>query len=71
MTYVVPLKCTVENSQNFVVFSEYINFKVSMAWQALFDLEEKSYVENGFKPSKCRKLNPSFQLERIIIEHMG
>ena len=76
-------------SQNSVAFSGYMNFKVSMAWQALFDFEEKkrkSYFENGLlafkvtKPSKWRKysgekslseLNPSFQLERIIIEYMG
>ena len=47
-----------------MAFSEYMNFKVSMARQALFDFEEKekkSYVENFLlafkvtKPSKQRK----------------
>ena len=37
LSYVVPVKSTMEISQNFVAFSEYMNFKISrsMGWMDL------------------------------------
>ena len=35
LSYVVPVKSKVKNSQNFVAFSEYMNFKGLLAWTLL------------------------------------
>ena len=45
LSYVVPVKSKVEISQNFVAFSEYMNFKRIDCWWNLFgNLDEVSSI---------------------------
>ena len=39
--YLVPVKSTVEILQNFVAFSEYMNFKKRFDWLNFCNVEEK------------------------------
>ena len=54
-SHVLPVKSTVEISQNFVIFSEYMNFKIKKALVCLTLCFDKSYYE--YFPSKIFRIS--------------
>ena len=52
LTYLVPLKSKVEISQNFVAFSECMNFNLNRNWECRFFLESLQSQIDTYVPLK-------------------